>query len=64
MSPSAAPRPNPSLIAEAYAQGELSRYRALYELTRRQGLSKQAAHQALDRAVDQSQDQEPSPCPN
>jgi hypothetical protein len=56
MSPNAKPRPEPSLIAETYAQGELNRYRALYELTYRQGLSKQAAHQILDRAVDQSQE--------
>jgi hypothetical protein len=60
MSPSA----KPSLIAEEYARGELNRYRALYELTHHQGLSKKAAHQILDHAVDQSQDQEPSPCPN
>jgi hypothetical protein len=61
MTPSAAPRPKPSLIAQAYVQAELSRYRALYELTQHQGLSKQAAHRILDRAVDQSQKEETGP---
>jgi hypothetical protein len=64
MTLSATPKTNPSLIAEAYARGELNRYRALYELTHHQGLSKKAAHRVLDRAVDQSQEEEPSPCPN
>jgi hypothetical protein len=49
-----------SRVAKEYAQGELNRYRALYKLTHYQGLSKQAAHQVLDRAVEQTQEKDSS----